>query len=198
MLREVDGKLIQIRASGLADLLKVVIEQFQLHCQTCDQIYKQFGCIPDLNTREEHGYDTKSVGIIAQTFTAMTVEAFYFDYYFGKKSKNKAESWSKQSPIKQFEQLSVNYLKQPDFEKLELYAKLKELNKVRKHWIHNQSTEMGKYSKDLGYLSADGCIQLLREFFEYFYVNDDSCTVANVTYSILTEIQMITKGYNDL
>ncbi|MCL1060311.1 hypothetical protein L2729_20310 [Shewanella gelidimarina] len=198
MLKEIDGRLVQIRASGFSDLLKVVIEQFQLHCDTCSKIQKQFGYIPESKVLQQNGYNVKSVSIIAQTFTAMTVEAFYFDYYLGRNSKGKAEKWSQQSPIKQFEQLSVNYLNQQNFEELELYIKLRDLNKVRKHWIHNKSTDIGKYSKDLSFLSADGCIQLLREFFEYFSINDENCTLSKVTYSILSEIQKDTKGYNEL
>ena len=198
MLEDIDGELMQVRASGLADLINVVIEQFEQHCLMAKKIYDQFGHIPDAQTREENGYDIKSNSIIAQTFTAMIVEAFYFDYYFGKNSKTKAENWSKQSPIKQFEQLSINYLNEPNFVNQDLYIKLKELNKVRKRWVHNQSTELGKYQKDLMYLSADGCIQLLREFFEYFYTKDNSCKVAQFTHSVLSEVQLKFKGYNGL
>jgi hypothetical protein len=198
MLEDVDGQLVQIRESGLADLLSVVIEQFELHCQMAKEMYKEFGCIPDIKIQQENGYDARNSAIISQTFTAMIIEAFYFDYYFGKNSKTKAEKWSKQSPMKQFEQLCVNYLNQPEFESLDLHIKLKELNKVRKRWVHNQSTEIGKYRKDLGYLSADGCIQLLREFFEYFHTKDTSCKLAEFTHSVLTELQLNTKGYNGL
>lgn len=152
--------------------------------------------VPSYEELENDYPEFKSFNIVSQTFTAMIVEAFYFDYYHGKVSKRKAEEWSKQSPIKQFEQLSKQYLKVSDCKNSDLYSKLCDLNKVRKRWVHNQSTQIGKYKKYLSYLSADGCIQLLREFFLYFYTHDSNCYTASFTYDALTRLQIECKGYS--
>lgn len=185
------GKLIQVRASGLGDLLKIVMEQFQLHCYLSKRAKEG---VED----EDVLFDVKSITIIAQTFTALVVEAFYFDYYYEKHSKSKAEKWSKQSPIKQFEIISVEIFHDADIINSSLYASLKDLNRMRKRWVHNQSTQLGKYRKDLNFISADGCVQLLRELFDYFYHKDSSYLLSKHLFDILSDLQCNAKGYNGL
>lgn len=196
MLEQLDEKLVQVRASGLGDLINVVTLQFRQYTSLLQRFYEENGRAPNFEELREEYSEFKSFNIISQTFTAMIVEAFYFDYYHGKVSKGKAEDWSKQSPISQFEQLSEQYLNVPNYKESGIYAQLCDLNKVRKRWVHNQSTQIGKYSKDLNYLSADGCVQLLREFFEYFYTHDCSCVSASVIFEALTQLQIECKGFS--
>jgi hypothetical protein len=183
-----DGKLSQIRASGLGALLKIVMEQFQLHCYLAKEGVEGENVL----------LDAKSITIIAQTFTALVVEAFYFDYYHAKFSKSKAEQWSKQSPIKQFEIIASEIFHDADISNSLLYTDLKDLNRMRKRWVHNQSTQLGKYRKDLNYISADGCVQLLRELFDYFYQKDSSYLLSKHLFDILSDFQYNVKGYNGL
>lgn len=189
MLEEKDGELVQVRASGMSDLLMVVIQQFQHYCLEAIHVklkYKE-NLTPEIISKECP--ENKSRSIISQTFTAMVVEAFYFDYKHGKESKSEAEKWSKQSPLNQFEQLSTNYLKVKGVEYSALYKKLSDLNKLRKRWIHNQSTPIGNYKKDLNYLTPIGCLDLLIEFFAYFYEHDKECHTAKFTFNILSNIK---------
>jgi len=189
MLEEKDGKLVQVRASGMSDLLMVVIQQFQHYCLEAIYLklkYKE-NLTPEIISQECP--ENKSRTIIAQTFTAMVVEAFYFDYKHGKESKGKAEKWSKQSPLTQFEQLSTNYLKVENVKETSLYKTLSDLSKLRKRWVHNQSTPLGNYIKDLNYLTPIGCLDLLIEFFSYFYEHDQECHTAKFTFDILSDIK---------
>ena len=189
MLEEIDGELVQIRASGMSDLLIVVIQQFQHHCLEAIHLKMKYNeeLTPEIISKECP--ESKSRSIISQTFTAMVIEAFYFDYKHGKESKGKAEKWSKQSPLTQFEQLSRNYLKVKDVKDIDLYSKLSDLSKLRKRWVHNQSTPIGNYKKDLNYLTPIGCLDLLIEFFAYFYEHDRECHIAKFTFDILTDIK---------
>lgn len=196
MLEEVSEEIKQVRASGLSDLINVVALQFKLYIDLLHSFYKTHGRAPTFDEIQNNYPETKSFSIISQTFTAMIIEAFYFDYCHGKQSKGSAEKWSKQSPIKQFEQLSEVYLKVSNYTETDIYAKLQDLNKVRKRWVHNQSTQIGKYKKNLNYLSPDGCIQLLREFFEYFHTHDKSCITASLTFDALTHLQIQYKGFS--
>ncbi|MBR9828901.1 MAG: hypothetical protein GYB41_09690 [Oceanospirillales bacterium] len=195
MLEQVGDELVQVRASGLGKLINVVSLQFRQYISLFQHIYEETGKTPALEEIEKDYSEFTSFNIVAQTFTAMIVEAFYFDYYHGKESKGRAEEWSKQSPIKQFEQLSENFLHATDYKDTDLYVKLNDLNKVRKRWVHNQTAQLGKYKKDLNYLSADGCVQLLREFFSYFHSHDDTCYTALATYNALTQLQIDYKGF---
>ncbi len=196
MLEQVDEELVQVRASGLGDLINVVALQFRQYTSLLQYFYEENGRAPSHEELKKEYSEFKSLNIISQTFTAMIIEAFYFDYYHGKVSKGKAEEWSKQSPITQFEQLSEQYLNVSDYKESDLYIQLCDLNKVRKRWVHNQSTQIGKYRKDLNYLSADGCVQLLREYFRYFYTYDSSCLTASVSFDALTQLQVECKGFS--
>ena len=147
MLEEKDNELIQIRASGMSDLLKVVIQQFQDYCLDARHLKLKYKETLTAEIVNKECPENKSRSIISQAFTAMVIEAFYFDYKYGKESKSKAEIWSKQSPLKQFEQLSENYLNIKDAKCTDLYKKLSDLNKLRKRWVHNQSSPIGNYKK---------------------------------------------------
>jgi hypothetical protein len=196
MLQEVEGKLTQIRATGFGDLITVVIFQLNHYCNNLHYLTEKYDGIPEPLILEKELPEHKSLSIVAQTFTAMTVEAFYFDYYFGKTSRTKALEWAKLSPIKKFASISTQFLNHSEYQESELFKKLEELNKQRKRWVHNESTEIGKYIKKLDYLSPDGCIQLLRELFAHFYKYDKSCHTAKFTYDILTDIQVKLKGFS--
>ncbi|MDR6982553.1 hypothetical protein J2X32_001171 [Rheinheimera pacifica] len=198
MIEEFEGKLIQVRASGIADLLKVVTEQFRIHCNIVNLVNDKYGKIPEDKILVQENLDVKTQAIVSQVFTAMIIEAFYFDYYHGKKSKSKAEEWSKQSPVKQFSSLAKEFWNIENVEEIELYKQLTDLNKVRKRWVHNQSTQFGKYAKDLNYLSADGCVEFLRSFFCFVDEQDPSYKAANLISDHLSALQFSVKGYNGL
>jgi hypothetical protein len=198
MIEEIEGKLIQVRASGIVDLLKVVTEQFVIHCNTVSLVYQKYGKIPEDKCLIQDNLDLKTQGIVSQVFTAMIIEAFYFDYYHGKKSKSKAEEWSKQSPVKQFSSLAKEFWNIENFEEIELYKQLYDLNKLRKRWVHNQSTQFGKYARDLNYLSADGCVEFLRSFFTFVAEQDPSYKAAKIISDHLSALQFNVKGYTGL
>lgn len=196
MLEMIDGKIIQKRATGLGKLMKVVAFQFQLYVNMFTSNYNEIGKPPTLEQIKEKHPEILSVNIVAQVFTAMAIEAFYFDYYYEKTSKTRAEEWSKQSPVCQFEQISSEFFKIENPKDLTLYKDLKELNAIRIRYIHNKSSEIGKSKRDLDYFSADGCIELLRDFFRFFSENDPNCLVASLTYKYLTELQINEKGFS--
>ncbi len=198
MISKINGELVQVRASGLGDLIKIVALQFKEHVQILEQMYHEEGKILNEDEIDKKYPQIKSTGIIAQVFSAMIIEAFYFDYYQGKRSKSKAELWSKKySPIQQFECLSENFLSIDKSNETDLHIKLCLLGKVRIHWVHNKSAPLGNYNKkNLTYFNADQCIQLLRELFYYFYEHDNTCETANLTYKSLTDLQKEYKGFS--
>jgi len=198
MIEELEGKLTQVRASGIGDLLAVVTEQFIFHCNTVSQVCEKYGKIPEDECLVQENLTAKNQAIVSQVFTAMIIEAFYFDYYHGKKSKSKAEDWSKQSPVKQFISLAQEFWGIKNVQETELYSQLNDLNKVRRRWIHNQSTQLGNYAKDLNYLSADGCIDFLRRFFIFIDEQDPSYKAAKLISDHFSSLQLQMKGYTGL
>ena len=189
MLEEKNGRLTQIRASGMSDLLIVVVQQFQHYCSEAIQLKLKHQTDLTPETIGKECPENKSRVIISQTFTAMVVEAFYFDYKHGKESKSQATKWSKQSPVAQFVQLSDRYLFVKNSENTDLYNKLTDLNKLRKRLVHNESTSLGNYRKDLNYLTPIDCLDLLIELFAYFYKHDRECHTAKFTFDILSEVR---------
>ncbi|WP_288740743.1 hypothetical protein [uncultured Rheinheimera sp.] len=196
MLKSNNGEFEQYRASGIGELLRIVIEQFHIHCSIVREVYETYGKIPDGKILEEQDLSAKSQSIISTVFSGMVIEAFYFDYYQDKNSKTKAEKWSKQSPIKQFESIAAEYLKVDNVTELELHKKLEKFGKVRIYWVHNKSTKLGSYSKALEHSTADGNIQMLRELFEFFAVRDEEYEPSKVFFDLLTELQLNVKGYS--
>lgn len=198
MIEAIEGKLTQVRASGIAELLKVVTEQFIIHCNTVNLVYEKYGKIPEGKLLAQESFDAKTQAIVSQVFTAMIIEAFYFDYSHGKKSKSEAEKWSKQSPVEKFSSLAKKFWNIENIEEIELYKQLHDLNKVRKRWVHNQSTQLGRYRKDLNYLSSDGCVELLRSFFSFVDEQDPSYKAAKLISDYLSALQFNIKGYTGL
>lgn len=125
--------------------------------------------------------------LIAQTFTAMALEAFYYDYVIEKESKTKAEN--KCSPVARYQYLAETYLGQNNVTDSDLYIQLKALNTLRRHWVHNKSTDLGKYSCPDKYFSPGQCLALLTSVFRLFESNDHSCVVARVSREILEQAQ---------
>lgn len=196
MLKNNNGQLEQYRASGIGELLRIVIEQFHVHCSIVREVCEIYGKIPDGKILEAQNLSARSQSIISTVFSGMVIEAFYFDYYQEKNSKIKAEKWSRKlSPIKQFESIATEYLNVDSAAELELYKKLEKLGKVRIHWVHNKSTKLGSYSKSLEHSTADGNIQLLRELFEFFALRDDAYEPSKVFFDLLTDLQLNVKGY---
>jgi hypothetical protein len=188
MLKEVNGQLVQVRATGLGKILRVVILQAYEWAEDFKYLAQKYS--PNEIPADQIDIDCPNWSgrwLISQTFTAMALEAFYYDYILEKESKNKAEK--KSSPVARFEYLAENYLGQSSVAESDLYLQLKSLNTVRRHWVHNKSTEFGKYSSPEEHFSPSQCLALLINVFLFFETNDESCTAARVTRKILQQAQ---------
>lgn len=194
VLAEIDGKIAQIRATGIGELIRVVILQYYGNLGDSLERYRLYG---DAElTREKileefpHWF---SRWVIAQTFTAMTLEAFYFDYIKEKESKTQAEK--KCSPPEKFKFLAEAHLGLTGKDYAECYSLLKKLNNTRNFWVHNKSAGIGRYKSDQEYFSPDECIALLVRVFKLFYESDRDCHVARFLKEILFEVQENVNSY---
>ncbi|KZM43033.1 hypothetical protein OA92_09660 [Marinomonas sp. SBI22] len=188
MLKEVNGQLVQVRATGLGKILRIVVLQAYEWAEDFKYLVQKY--TPNEIPTDQIDIDCPNWSgrwLISQTFTAMALEAFYYDYILEKESKNKAEKQS--SPVSRFEYLAENYLGQSNVTENDLYHQLKALNTVRRHWVHNKSTEFGKYKTPEEHFSPSQCLALLVNVFLFFEVNDESCTAAKVTREILQQEQ---------
>lgn len=189
MLIDRDGEIIQIRASALGDLVKVVVLQQYGKLDDFKDRYSRYG---DSNLSKDHikteWPNWTSRWIISQTFTAMALEAFYYDYLQSAVSKTQANR--KRSPPERFKYICVDHLGL-DFKIVEpCFDKLVRLNSTRTHWIHNKSSEFSSYEKVRDFFSPDECVQILIDVFSIVSGHDKSCVVARETMSILRQVQV--------
>ncbi|MCG6231575.1 hypothetical protein [Vibrio furnissii] len=189
MLRDVNGQVIQVRSSGIGELLKVVFLQANDWARDFKYLVQKYEntSIP----RENIAFDCPnwdSRWLISQTFTAMVLEAFYYDYIFEKESKNKAEKQC--SPVRRYAYIAETYLGQSNVLQSEIYRKLDALNTVRRHWIHNKSAEKTSYKYPEEHFSPGQCLAMLNQVFSVFEDNDPSCTVARVSNDLVKQEQL--------
>ena len=189
MLKEIDGEIKQIRASNLNRLLKVVVSQELEKVEDFKFLYKKYNgqsLNQEIIERECPSWNNRY--LIAQTFTAMTLEAFYYDYYVEKESKNKADNEHKQ-PLVRFVYLAETYLKQQEVKESDLFSKLQSLNLLRRHWVHHKSTKLGKYSNPETFFTPGECINLIIEVLSLFEKNDKSYLLSSITKEYLASVQ---------
>ncbi|WP_268012009.1 hypothetical protein [Aeromonas veronii] len=188
MLIDRDGEIIQIRASALGDLVKVVVLQQYGKLDDFKERYNKYGG-EDLSKEhiESEWPNWTSRWIIAQTFTAMALEAFYYDYLQNEVSKTQADK--KRSPPERFKFICINHLGL-EFKNIKpCFEKLVNLNATRTHWVHNKSAVFDSYEKVRDFFSPDECIQILIDVFSIISCNDETCLVARETMSILKHVQ---------
>ncbi|WAJ70859.1 hypothetical protein [Catenovulum adriaticum] len=184
MFKEVDGEIKQTRASNIDKLLKVLVSQEFERAEYFKLQYQKYnGQIP---IQECDKWNNSY--LICQTFTAMILEAFYYDYLFEKESKDRADKKCKQ-PLARFVYLAKTYLNQPEIEKSDLYFKLEALNKLRRHWVHHKSTKLGKYSNPEQFFSPSECISLIIEVLSIFEKYDDTYILSSIIRESLISVQ---------
>lgn len=188
MLTEIDDDIFQERASALDELLRVVILQQFGKVEDFKKLYLKYGRAN--LTKEEFLTDCPdwvSRWMISQTFSAMALEAFYFDYIQNNASKTQAEK--RRSPPERFEYICKGLLKLNIYQYLDVLNELKSLNQTRNHWTHNKSSDFDSYTKVKNFFSPDQCIQLLKSVFEIISIHDSKCIVAREDVSELSEVQ---------
>ncbi len=188
MLTELDGGITQVRASALGDLIKVVILQQYGKLDDFKQRYVKYGgtALPEDQIETEWPNWT-SRWIVAQTFTAMALEAFYYDYIQNEVSKTQADK--KRTPPERFQYICCQHLSVDNEKIAECLARLVMLNESRTHWVHNKSAEFERYQKVKAFFSPDECLQLLIDVFTVISKHDLDCIVARETCSILEQVQ---------
>jgi hypothetical protein len=191
-----NGELIQFRASSLGKLIRIVCFQFEHYCSEMKLIYSTFGEEPtdkQINKLCPEYFDRT---ITATVFTGMVIESLLYDYAIVKRSKTYAEKVSGKPIDLEFSEITRDILGKEGCEESELSARLKKFKKVRVHFVHNKSTETGKYNnKNLDYLSPSGCLQLLIDFFGYFANIDQEYILAQLTLDQLKELQVSKRGF---
>ncbi|WP_350431526.1 hypothetical protein ABIS04_14710 [Shewanella sp. H8] len=188
MLVEENGVIHQERASALGYLVKVVVLQQYDKVNDFKYLYLKYGGAT--LTKEQMELECPSWDsrwIVSQTFTAMSLEAFYFDYIQNNASKTQAGK--KRTSPQRFQYICNEILKINTNEVNKLFDKLVLLDKTRTHWVHNKSADFENYNKVPEFFSSDECIKILLEVFELISKNDSSCIVARETACILKQVQ---------
>ncbi|AIS58340.1 hypothetical protein ABF162_25350 (plasmid) [Vibrio coralliilyticus] len=132
MLRKVNEQVVQVRSSGIGDLLKIVILQAIDWANDFKYLVRKYdhnSISSEIILSDCPNWDSR--WLISQTFTAMVLEALYYDYILEKESKNQAEK--KCSPVSRYAYIAENYLGQSDVIESELYIQLSDLNLMRRH-----------------------------------------------------------------
>lgn len=188
MLVEENGVIHQERASALGDLVKVVVLQQYDKVNDFKYLYLKYGGAT--LTKEKMELECPSWisrWIVAQTFTAMSLEAFYFDYI--QNNTTKTQAGKKRTPPQRFQYICNELLKINTNEVGELFDKLVLLDQTRTHWVHNKSADFDSYKKVQEFFSPDECIKILLEVFELISKSDSNCIVARETANILKQVQ---------
>lgn len=188
MLIDENGVIHQERASALGELVKIVVLQQYDKLIDFKYLYRKFGgkTIPK-EQMEIECPSWVSRWIVSQTFTAMSLEAFYFDYI--KNNASKTQEGKRRTPPQRFQYICQDLLNISLDETEKLLNKLTLLDKTRTHWAHNKSAEVESYKKVQEFFSPDECIQILLEVFELVSNHDSNCIVARETMLILKQVQ---------
>lgn len=188
MLVDENGVIHQERASALGDLVKIVVLQQYDKLNDFKHLFHKFGgkTIPK-EQMEIECPSWVSRWLVSQTFTAMSLEAFYFDYI--QNNASKTQEGKRRTPPQRFQYICQDILKISSAKTEPLLNKLILLDKTRTHWAHNKSAEFENCKKVQEFFSPDECIQILFEVFELISNHDSNCIVARETMSILKQVQ---------
>ncbi|GIU09195.1 hypothetical protein [Shewanella sp. MBTL60-112-B1] len=188
MLVDENGVIHQERASALGELVKIVILQQYDKLNDFKHLYCKYGgkTLPK-EQMEIECPSWVSRWIVSQTFTAMSLEAFYFDYIQNNASKTQADK--RRTPPQRFQYICQDILKIDSDNVDKLLSKLVLLDKTRTHWAHNKSADFDNYKKVQEFFSPDECIRILFEVFDLISSHDSSCIVARETSLILKQVQ---------
>ncbi|MEL7966048.1 hypothetical protein AAG587_06715 [Vreelandella neptunia] len=192
MLIDDEGVVRQERASAIGELVRVVILQKVDKLNDFKHLYKKFGGdhLHELSRDEIESECPNwfSRWIVAQTFTAMSLEAFYYDYIQNKASKNQAEK--RRTPSERFSFICHDLLKASPVKVVDLVNKVSLLDKTRTHWAHNKSSDFINYRRVKDFFSPDECVEILIEVFGLVFEYDRSYIFAREIHSILNQVQV--------
>ncbi|MEP3351505.1 MAG: hypothetical protein ABJN96_16325 [Marinomonas sp.] len=196
MIKVENDELIQFRSSSLGKLIRIVCYQFKHSCSEKKLIYSTFGREPSIDQINELCPEYFDRTITATVFTGMVIEALLYDYAVVRCSKTYAEKVSRKPIDIEFAEIVRDILSNEGCEESEMSARLDKFRKVRVHFVHNKSTDLGKYNKEeFEYLSPDDCLQLLIDFFVYFANKDPEYVLTQVTLNQLSELQITERGF---
>ncbi|MDN4503704.1 hypothetical protein QX776_14940 [Alteromonadaceae bacterium BrNp21-10] len=192
MLIDDGGIIRQERASAIGELVRIVILQNFDKLNDFKFLYKKFGA-NQLNklTREQIEAECPNYfgrWIVAQTFTAMSLEAFYYDYIQNKKSKNQVNK--RRTPPERFKFIYYELLKVSSEKIDKLLNKITQLDKTRTHWAHNKSADFINYKKAADFFSPDECLGILTEVFEFVFEYDRDYVLAREINLKLKQVQL--------
>lgn len=192
MLVDDGGVIRQERASAIGELVRIVILQNLDKSNDFKFLYKKFGA-HHLNqlSREQIEAECPSYfgrWIVAQTFTAMSLEAFYYDYIQNNASKTQADK--KRKPPERFKFICYELLKISSDKIDNLVNKVTLLDKTRTHWAHNKSADIANYRKAVDFFSPDECVGILTEVFEVIFEYDRDYILAREISLILKQVQL--------
>lgn len=192
MLVENGGVIRQERASAIGELVRIVILQNLDKLNDFKFLYKKFDA-DHLNqlSREQIEAECPSYfsrWIVAQTFTAMSLEAFYYDYIQNNASKTQADK--KRTPPERFKFICYELLKISSDKIDNLVNKITLLDKTRTHWVHNKSADFANYRKAADFFSPDECVGILTEVFEVIFKYDRDYILAREISFKLKQVQL--------
>jgi hypothetical protein len=167
MLKLKGNELEQYRASGLGKLIKIVAFQFKHHCFEVKEIHTKFGCVPRVEIIEQEYPEFIDRSITASVFTGMVLEAYFYDYACVSRSKTYANKVSNKNLKDEF--LELTSIFENNNKVTDLSIRLENLRITRNHFVHNKSTDFGKYNASKNnWLTPNTCIDLLIDIFDCF------------------------------
>lgn len=188
-----DGSVIrQEKASAIGELVRIVVLQSIEKSNDFKFLYNKWGAnqLKKL-TRDKIEKDCPSYfgrWIVAQTFTAMSLEAFYYDYIRNAASKTQADK--KRTPPERFKFIFYELLDVGSERIDDLMNKITLLDKTRTHWAHNKSADFVNYKKVVNFFSPDKCVEILNAVFELVLECDRNYILAREVSLMLKKVQL--------
>ena len=196
MLKIEDNEVVQFRASSLGKLIRILEFQFKHYCSEMALIYSTYGKNPTPEKIDGICPEYFDRSITATVFTGMIMEAFFFDFAAVKRSNSYAKEISGKTIDKGFSKIAKDIFGMEGSKEADFSDRLERFRKVRVHFVHNKSTELGNYNKkNLDYFSPDGCLQLLIDLFEYFSKMDQEYVLAQIIFDKLSRVQVSERGF---
>lgn len=196
MLKVENGEVVQCRASSLDKMIRILGFQFKHYCSEMKLIYSTYGKNATPQQIEELCPEYFDRSVTATVFAGMILEAFFYDYSVVRRSKTFADKVSNKRINVEFKEIAKEILGLDGQEETEVANRLERFKDVRVHFVHNKSTEVGKYNKkNLDYLSPDGNLQLVIDILDYFHKRDSEYLLSQLVLDNLRSLQIQERGF---
>ncbi|MGF1701155.1 hypothetical protein L4D09_12730 [Photobacterium makurazakiensis] len=190
MLESKNDILYQSRASGLGQLIRIVAFQYKHYCHEIRVMFDDFGGYPEPKVISENFPEFFDRTITTTVFTGMAIEAFLYDFSVVNVSKTYADKVENRTLDDEFEDIVNKVIGDDASEFQEIKQRLTSLKLSRNHFVHNKSTQMGKYNtKSVDWLTPNMCMNLLIDVMTFFELHKPNYLLSSYTRKTLEEVK---------